>query len=67
MEPLWSPVVATGDNRWQIAGGCALPESEVVWTPHAELKRLSLSARGIVRTGEFTPYANVLLQSGVRF
>jgi D-ribose pyranase len=35
--------------------------------PHAELKRLSASARAVVRTGEFTPYANVVLRSGVVF
>jgi D-ribose pyranase len=45
----------------------ALPEAEVTWVPHEELKRLSHTARAIVRTGEFTPYANVLLRSGVDF
>lgn len=45
----------------------ALPEAEVVWVDHEELKRRSAGARGIVRTGEFTPFANVLLRSGVDF
>lgn len=35
--------------------------------PHDELKRLTAQARAVVRTGEFTPYANVLLFSGVVF
>jgi D-ribose pyranase len=35
--------------------------------PHEEFKRLVRSARAVVRTGEQTPYANVLLQSGVTF
>jgi D-ribose pyranase len=35
--------------------------------PHAELKRRSAAARAVVRTGEFTPYANVILASGVVF
>jgi D-ribose pyranase len=35
--------------------------------PHEELKRLTRSARAVVRTGEFTPYANVILHSGVVF
>jgi D-ribose pyranase len=39
----------------------------VEFTSHDELKRLSQGARGIVRTGEFTPYANVVLFSGVVF
>ncbi len=33
--------------------------------PHLELKAMCRSARAVVRTGEFTPYANVILQSGV--
>jgi D-ribose pyranase len=35
--------------------------------PHQELKRLSGGARAVVRTGEFTPYANVILYAGVVF
>ncbi|WP_442945819.1 RbsD/FucU domain-containing protein [Nonomuraea sp. LPB2021202275-12-8] len=35
--------------------------------PHEELKRLSAGARLVVRTGEATPYANVLLRCGVAF
>ncbi|CAN5696536.1 D-ribose pyranase [soil metagenome] len=35
--------------------------------PHVDFKRLSATARAIVRTGEFTPYANVILFSGVVF
>ena len=35
--------------------------------PHEELKRLSERAHAIVRTGEFTPYANVVLVAGVAF
>jgi D-ribose pyranase len=34
---------------------------------HVELKQLSKTARAIVRTGEFTPYANVVLVAGVVF
>lgn len=37
------------------------------YVSHEELKRLSRSARAVVRTGEFTPYANVVLFSGVVF
>jgi len=35
--------------------------------PHEELKRCCTRARAVVRTGEFTPYANVVLSSGVVF
>ena len=34
---------------------------------HAELKELCREAVAVVRTGEFTPYANVILVSGVVF
>lgn len=35
--------------------------------PHAEFERLTGSARAVVRSGEVTPYANVILRSGVVF
>jgi len=34
---------------------------------HEELKRLSASAVAVVRTGECTPYSNVILRAGVTF
>jgi D-ribose pyranase len=34
---------------------------------HDDLKRLTGGARAVVRTGEFTPYANVVLSCGVVF
>ena len=43
----------------------ALPSAEAV--PHDELKRRADSARFIVRTGDATPYANVLLRAGYPF
>ena len=35
--------------------------------PHEEFKVKTAGARAIVRTGEFTPYANVILIAGVVF
>jgi D-ribose pyranase len=35
--------------------------------PHVQFKQLCLGARAMVRTGEFTPYANVVLYAGVVF
>ena len=34
---------------------------------HAEFKRISANARAVVRTGECTPYANIILVAGVAF
>ncbi|WEF33861.1 D-ribose pyranase [Pseudoduganella chitinolytica] len=35
--------------------------------PHDEFKRLTAKARAVVRTGECTPYANIILVAGVVF
>lgn len=35
--------------------------------PHLMFKEQTRSARAVIRTGEFTPYANVILVSGVVF
>jgi D-ribose pyranase len=35
--------------------------------PHEEFKRLSQQAKAVIRTGECSPYANVILHSGVIF
>ena len=45
----------------------ALPEAEGDNVPHEMLKILSQDATAIIRTGECTPYANVILVAGVNF
>jgi len=40
---------------------------QVVFVSHAELKRLSADCKAVIRTGETTPYSNILLQSGCIF
>ena len=35
--------------------------------PHSALKERARSARAVIRTGEFTPYANIILVAGVVF
>jgi D-ribose pyranase len=34
---------------------------------HEEFKKLTRDTKAIIRTGECTPYANIILQSGVNF
>ena len=41
-----------------------LPETRI---PHEEFQALTRKAKAIVRTGETTPYANVILVAGVNF
>ncbi|MDP9368177.1 MAG: D-ribose pyranase [Chloroflexota bacterium] len=43
------------------------PGAEVMWVSHQALKKTSELARAVVRTGETTPYANIILRSGVTF
>ncbi|MCM3780788.1 D-ribose pyranase [Microbacterium hydrocarbonoxydans] len=40
---------------------------EIELIPHVEFKALSQNARAFVRSGEFTPYANVILHAGVAY
>ena len=39
----------------------------VEYVPHTQFKQATCDSRAIVRTGECTPYANIILQSGVTF
>ena len=40
---------------------------EVEYVTHVELKEKTRSCKAVIRTGEITPYANIILQSGCIF
>lgn len=40
---------------------------EVEYVSHVELKALTKDCKAVIRTGETTPYANIILQSGCIF
>ena len=44
-----------------------LPGVPIEFVTHSEFKTRTTDARAVVRTGEFSPYANVILVSGVVF
>ena len=44
-----------------------LPNAEWNMVPHTELKEMSRNVKFAVRTGEFTPYPNIILRAGVAF
>ena len=44
-----------------------LPEAEVEYMPHEDLEKFSGKCRFAIRTGEFSPYPNVILRAGVVF
>lgn len=43
------------------------PDVPIRTVPHDEFKRLTHASRAVVRSGECTPYANVILVAGVVF
>lgn len=44
--------------------GC---KTDVEFVSHVELKELTKECKAVIRTGETTPYANIILQSGCIF
>ncbi len=42
-------------------------EPETVFVSHEELKKLSADCRAVIRSGETTPYSNIILQSACLF
>ncbi len=55
-----SPIVLEGIQR-------LLGDITIDFVPHEEFKKLTERSKAVVRTGECTPYANVILYSGVPF
>lgn len=45
----------------------SLPNIEPEYLPHDELKKTTANCRFAIRTGEFTPYPNIILRAGVVF
>ena len=45
----------------------SMPGVSFTEMPHAQLKEFSKNVKFAIRTGEFTPYANVILQCGCAF
>ncbi|MGX7347592.1 D-ribose pyranase [Aerococcus vaginalis] len=44
-----------------------LPDMPITFIPHTEMKASLKDTHAFIRTGEMTPYANILLESGVIF
>jgi D-ribose pyranase len=56
-----------GKNGVVAAGIAALDLPGRTAVSHADFKKLTAQARAVVRTGECTPYANIVLLAGVVF
>lgn len=59
--------LAAGDTGLPGAVRALFPAATLGTVSHDDLKAMSARARAVVRTGECTPYANVVLASGVTF
>jgi D-ribose pyranase len=55
------------DDTLVTATKAIFPGAGISAVPHVEFKRMSESAVAVVRTGECTPYFNVMLISGVTY
>jgi ABC-type ribose transport system, auxiliary component len=44
-----------------------LPDTPGEMIPHLDLKEMSAKVKFAIRTGEFTPYPNIILRAGVAF
>ncbi len=44
-----------------------LPEIDIEFIPHSKLKKDLEKSKAFIRTGEETPYSNIILESGVIF
>jgi D-ribose pyranase len=45
----------------------ALPETDHKMMPHTDFKEFTKDVKFAIRTGEFTPYPNIVLRAGVAF
>lgn len=44
-----------------------MPETPITFMPHSDMKQGLNNCHAFVRTGEMTPYSNIILESGVVF
>ncbi|GEP19853.1 D-ribose pyranase [Pediococcus argentinicus] len=44
-----------------------LPETPITFMPHDDMKQDLNNVHAFIRTGEMTPYSNIILESGVVF
>lgn len=63
-------IAALGHKDLFMIGDAGMPipeDAEVEYMPHEDLKKFSSKCRFAIRTGEFSPYPNVILRAGVVF
>ncbi|WP_407893346.1 D-ribose pyranase [Lacticaseibacillus sp. N501-2] len=55
------------ENPEQLKAIRALVDVPIEFMPHAEMKQHLAHDKAFIRTGEATPYSNIILESGVTF
>ncbi|UFJ41806.1 D-ribose pyranase [Brevibacillus humidisoli] len=63
----WADEIKAKNNELWQRSQALLPDVAQICLSHTELKKLTHGAKAIIRTGECSPYANVILESGVIF
>lgn len=59
--------IKTGNQDLETQVNELLKGRPVTYVPHEEFKKLTEKANVIIRTGETSPYANIILVAGVNF
>lgn len=52
-------------DQWEVLQEKLSSDIEIEFISHEKLKALTYSVKAVIRTGEDTPYSNIILQSGV--
>ena len=60
-----NPIPSNPDNSGDFLFDEIAPDVEIVFVSHETLKLMNHEVKAVVRTGENTPYSNIILQSGV--
>lgn len=55
------------DNPQQLTAIKKMIDVPIEFIPHAQMKQDLTKTKAFIRTGEATPYSNILLESGVTF
>lgn len=51
----------------KLMGEAGVDSDAISEVRHVDFKRMTATSKGVIRTGEQTPYANIILNSGVAF
>ena len=59
--------IQTMNPTIELATKSLLKDIPITYVSHEDFKKQTISAKAVIRTGECSPYANIILRSGVFF